>query len=733
MNKNKHKHTHLMAGIFIVIFAFVFLGVAGRFLYIQASGTVNDVSLKEWAKDKRTTSYSISAERGKILDKNGVELAYDHPTFTLFATVDDAFTVNEKEPQHVVDPQKTAEKLAPFLDVDESYILERIEWGLENEKTQVEFGSSGKELSQKTKDDIEDLELPGIGFTKHAIRYYPNGLFASRIVGFAQKNESGNIKGVTGMEKQMDDMLQGEPGHISYERDRFGTKLLNPNEVVKKPEDGNNIALTIDQKVQTLLEDVMTQVETEYKPSRMTAIVMDPKTGEIVAMSNRPSYNPNHPDNIQNWYNDAVSTPIEPGSTMKMLTWAAAIESGNYKGDELYESGKYQVSDLVTPVHDHNNGKGWGEITYDEGFRRSSNVAASKLVWEKMGPDTFLDYLHAFDMDKKTGIDLPGEVTGKIVYRWPSDKLTASFGQGSTYTPIQLMKAASAIANDGQMMTPFVKSKIIDSSNGKVIEEKAPKPAGQPISKETADRVLDLLEDVVTEEGGTGHIYALEDYSVAGKTGTAQIANPDAPGHLRGRENNIFSFLGMAPKDDPKLMMLVQVKQPELKPTEYGSMPVSFIFKNVMENSLHYLNIDPDKETDASVNPIQMPKVKGATKDKLEQFASKHGLKATFIGKASSIISANVKKDDLILPGQRLIFVTENPIMPDISGWSKRDVLQLADMLDLEIKLEGEGYAVKQSISAGEKIKGDKTLSVTFDVLETTQDGGDNSEDNTNE
>src|SRR5699024_2082190 len=195
------------------------------------------------------------------------------------------------------------------------------------------------------------------------MRYYPNGTFASQIIGFARK-DGGDISGITGIEKQMNKALKGKAGHISYQRDKYNTKLLHPEEVIDKPQDGNNVHLTIDQKVQTLLEDVMTQTEEEYKPKRMTAIVMDPKTGEIKAMSNRPSYNPNNPSDVENWFNDAISTPFEPGSTMKMFTWAAAIEEGVYNGDDTFESGKYKVSDRNRAIRDWK--QSWGTLTYDE-------------------------------------------------------------------------------------------------------------------------------------------------------------------------------------------------------------------------------------------------------------------------------------------------------------------------------------------------------------------------------
>src|SRR5699024_11669484 len=440
--------------------------------------------------------------------------------------------------------------------------------------------------------------------------------FASQIIGFAQKNDN-TIKSITGIEKQMNEFLSGKDGSISYQRDQYNDKLLNPEEVVKQPKDGGDVYLTIDQKIQTLLEDVMTQMDETYEPERMTAAVMDPTTGEILAMNNRPSYNPNNPSDVENWYIDVIATPVEPGSTMNMFTWAAAIEEGVYNGDEWLESGTYKISDRVAPVRDHNGSEGWGSITYNEGCTRSSNVAAAKLVWEKIGTEEYLEYLHGFGFDEKTGIDLPGEETGQLVYNYPRDKITTAFGQASTVTPIQQMKAASAIANDGKMVKPYVISKKVDSATGETIKEKSPEVTSKPISKETSDQVMDLLGTVVSSENGTGKDYKLDDYSVAGKTGTAQITEDGK--YLTGHGNYTYSFLGMAPREDPQLMMYVSVKQPDLEATENGSAPVSFIFKNVMENSLHYLNIEPDKEANKQIEPVKLPEMKGKKTSSIQQ------------------------------------------------------------------------------------------------------------------
>lgn len=710
----KNKSTYFMAGIFIIFFSVVFLVITGRFLYLQVTGEVNGVSLEAWAEEKRTSSYTMPAERGKIFDRNGMTLAYDRPSYRLYAIVDESYSENAEEPLHVVDPKETAEKLAPLLDADASDIQERLEKGIEEGRFQVELGNIGKNLSKETKDRIEAEEIPGIKFEEEPLRYYPNGMFASHIIGFAREaemeNEDGEITseitGVTGIEKEMDELLRGEDGYISYQRDRYNKKLLDPNEVVKAPEDGADVYLTIDQKVQTLLEDVLSQVDEEYNPEKMTAIVMDPKTGEIIAMSSRPSYNPNNPKNVENWFNDAISNPFEPGSTVKMFTWAAAIEEGVYNGDEEFKSGSYQVNEKITPINDHNGGRGWGKITFDEGFERSSNVAASKLVWEKIGTETFLDYLHAFDFDEVTGIDLPGEVSGQILYNWPLEKITTAFGQGTTTTPIQQMKAASAIANDGKMMQPYVVDKIIDPSSEKVLEDKSPNVAGEPISEETAEQVRKLLESVVYGEHGTAKNFQLEDYRVGGKTGTAEMPNPEGGGYLKGRENYVFSFLGMAPIDDPKLMMYVSVQQPELEYDETGSMPVSFIFRNVMENSLHYLNIEPDQDDDENaMEAFELPELTGERTESVVKELKEKEIQVTVVGNGKEIVAANKEEGDQIFPSDRVILITDEPEMPDLTGWSLRDVVAFADLMKLKIEVIGNGYVIHQHVEEGTPIQ----------------------------
>ncbi|WP_018932773.1 penicillin-binding protein [Gracilibacillus lacisalsi] len=732
----KSRTTEVMPIVWIVIFTSFFLVIAGRFLYIQVSGEVSGVSIQELADEKRTNNYTIPASRGTIYDRNGMALAQEHVVYRLYAVVDESHTTNPLQPKHVKDVNETAKKLAPILEMEESEIAERLNDGIKNERFQVEFGSNARELNQEQKEEIEALELPGINFIEEPTRFYPNGMFASHTIGLTDKQDD-QIVGINGVEGFMNDLLTGVNGSISYQRDKFNMKLLDPKEVINEPDNGDDVYLTLDQKVQTLVEDALSEVEEEYDPDRMTAVVMNAKTGEILALSNRPSYNPNSIGEVENWYNDVIATPFEPGSTMKVFTLAAAIEEGVWNPEEQYKSGQYKAEDHAQTIGDHNRRQGWGTISYLEGIQRSSNVAAAKLAYEKIGADRFLDYLHAFDFDQKTGIDLPGEVPGQILYKWLDEKITTAFGQGSTTTPIQLMKAATAITNEGKMLKPYIIDKTVDHDTHQVIAENEPEVVGEPISAETAKKTLEVLETVITSENGTGHkIYNLNDYTVAGKTGTANFVDPETGKYKNGRNSYTFSFLGMAPAEDPELIMYVSVKEPQLDDTESGSAPVSFVFKNVMENSLRYLNIEPDKDATEPVEVVEIPEWEGKQTDSYINKLKELGIEPIVIGDGEEIKKVNIQPGTKITARQTVLVATDNMKMPDLTGWSFRDVLSFRDFLDLDLEWMGNGYVKKQSIETGSSLNEKDYLMVELeepDVPEDQENASDESGEEANE
>ncbi|MGM8214377.1 penicillin-binding protein [Bacillaceae bacterium W0354] len=741
MALRKFNQSKLMVFLLIVSFTFFFLLIIGRFMYIQITGEVHSVDLISYADKVRDTQSVLPAERGKIVDRNGMVLADNKPIYRMYAIVRESFSDNSPKPLHVVDAQKTAEKLSEYINLEAAEIRRIIEYGKDNQEDifQVEFGRAGNMLSEDVKNKIEALELSGINFTRESVRFYPNGEFASHVLGFTEtkvyeEENRKEIVGAYGIELEYEEYLKGTPGYVKYQRDKYGYKLMNAHEFIQPPKDGSDIVLTIDQKIQTFLEDAMSTVVEEYDPVQMIAVVMNPKTGEILAMSNRPSFDPNIRD-VENWYNDAISYPFEPGSTMKIFTLAAAIEEGVYDGSETFMSGQYRINENFRPIHDWNTD--WGEITFDEGVQRSSNVAFAKLVWEKLGTDKFLDYLYEFHFDRATDIDLSGELVGKILYQYPMEKLTAAFGQGSTYTPIQLMKAASAIANDGKMVKPYITNKIVDSSTNEIIFQNEPEIVGEPISEQTAEQVKELLASTIYSDVGTGKRFKLENFTTFGKTGTAQIPDPETGKYMEGSENYIFSFLGMAPKDDPQLMMYVAIKQPKVNHYSEGSIPVSYIYRTVMENSLHYLEVNPDRDEGLDIDQHQLENViNQATEDVIKRYSDND---VVVIGNGSKIVDSYPKEGDVIVPNKRIIFITDGELtMPDITNWTLRDVLTLVDLLNMNIDYIGNGFVTNQSIRPNAIINADshlvvelKTKQQIFEQQLTNEEFVENNESNT--
>ncbi|PLT28090.1 penicillin-binding protein [Peribacillus deserti] len=714
----KQKNISTGAVFLFFIFGLLFFVLAGRFLFIEVTGEAGGTALARKLETKYLRQDILEARRGSIVDRNGEAIAEDTVSYKLTAILDRSVTSSIKHPKHVVDPRKTAEKLSKYIDMDEEEIYKRLS---KKGVFQVEFGSAGKDITHQTKKEIDSLKLPGIMFQRESKRFYPNGVFSSHVIGFTEskyneKTKKDEAVGRMGLEKTMDKYLKEKDGVMEYDSDKWGFLLPNSKEKITAPQDGSTVSVTLDKKIQTFLEDSMNTVQEKYNPKKMIAVVANPKTGEILAMSQRPSFHPKTREGLENgWQNLAVEDSFEPGSTMKVFTLAAAVQEDVFNPNEQYKSGVYKVN-KSGQIKDHNGGEGWGTISYLEGLQRSSNVAFAKLAMDKLGEDRFRNYLTKFGFDKPTGIDLPNEATGKILYKWPIEKVTTAFGQGTAITPIQQIQAASAIANNGKMMKPYVIKEITDPDTKKVIKQTKPTVVSQPISAETAKKVRDYLGTVVTAEHGTGQRYKINGYDVAGKTGTAQMPGPDGK-YLVGNQNYVFSFLGMAPKNDPELVMYVAVQQPEVEYYADGGIPVSMIFNTVMRNSLQYLNIEPSKIETKKAEAIEDYTDKDL-QSSAEALKSK-GYQVTTLGKGTQIIDQNPKPGTKLLEGERIIFRTEGQLTaPNMNGWSLRDVMKLAKIGSIPLQTVGNGYAVKQNIKAGNKLSDKDYLIVQLETPE---------------
>ncbi|WP_416151047.1 penicillin-binding protein [Salipaludibacillus sp. HK11] len=711
MAEVKNKLITRRALFFLFILTIVIVVLFSRFVYIQAAKEVQGTDLEELLEKRWSESRTIDGRRGTIYDRNGDVLAEEIPSYTIIAILDDRFE------EYVSDVQETAEKLSDVLEVDAD-ILEN---QLSRDAVQVELGPQAKNMSFEKRQQVADLELDGILFREDPKRYYPKQTFASHIIGYTERDMS---TARMGLESSLDEYLQQTNGEITYKKDGRSRRLVNAEEFIEEPENGNDVFLTIDSRIQMAIEQTMSQVDEEYNPERMMAIVANAKTGEILGMSNRPSFNPNQYESIENYTNYSISSRFEPGSTMKIFTLAAAIEEGVYQGENTYQSGTYEVLDKT--VGDHNNRRGWGEITFDEGFQRSSNVAFSKIAIEDLGSEKVFNYINAFGFRDPTGIDLPNEATGLIADNYRIDAATTSFGQGSAITPIQQVQAATAIANNGEMVEPFIIDRIVDFDTGNVEYQGERTIKGEPISEVTAVQVRELMETVITSEVGTGRSFAIEGFDVAGKTGTAQI--PDGSGsYLRGE--NIYSFIGMAPTKEPEVIVYVAVDRPELEPHQVGSEPVSMIFRQVMEQSLQYLNIAPSDEDEVSSvqESIELEDYQGKKTEQVVEDLTNYDLSVIVIGDGEKVVRQSHPEGDQLMSGEKFILLTddEQPLVPNITNWSSRDIYLLGEVTGIPIDVNGVGFVSEQKPSAGTDMNNLDRIIIELTMDEETNVDGD--------
>lgn len=699
------------AFLMFLFYGGLFFLLLGRFVFIQVTGVAEGQVLAAKAEAKYNREQVLQASRGNIIDRNGEILVQDTLSYKMIAVISPKATENIKVPRHVIDTKETAQVLSEYIDMTEEEIIALLEKNIEKDKYQVEFGKAGRDISHKVMNEIKAHKLPGIIFVQDLKRLYPNGQFASHLIGFALKEEKENGEtetvGKMGLEYIYDKALTGTPGKVEFKSDTKGFLLPNAEKMITEPQNGQDIYLTIDKTIQNFLEDALNKAEEKYNPEKMTAIVANAKTGEILAMSQRPTFEPNTREGLStNWLNEATEQTIEPGSTMKIFTLAAAIEEGVWDPNATFKSGSYTL--YGDTIRDHNV-YGWGQISYLEGFQRSSNVSMAYLM-NRMGDETFIDYIHRFGFGEKTGIDLPNEATGTVLDTYPLNRVTTTYGQGTTVTPIQMVQGMTAITNNGKMMQPYVIDKIVDPNTGEVLSNHKPTEKKSPISAETAERVKEILASTVTSEYGTAKRFKLDEYTTAGKTGTAQIAKPGG-GYYWGREVFLYSFLGMAPVEDPQLIVYVTVHKPHLELTESGSQPVADVFNAVTEKSLKYLNVQPENLELAT--PIEMPNVVGQNIIESQSMLESQGLKTVIIGQAENVLAQYPTAGTSIISSGTVFIKGQGDIyLPNFSGWSKRNLMLYKSLANLPIEITGEGFVTEQSLTAGSLVTSETPIVV---------------------
>ena len=566
---------------------FLFLIFSFHFFKIMVLGQSHGVNLREELDKKLTHTTLLKAKRGNIYDASGSPIAVDATNYSLFAVLTDQWDKGKKD--YVQDFSKTAQILSKYIDMKAPEIEKILS---QKNVAQVEFGNAGKNLSVETKEKIEKEELPGIKFTENLSRYYPNGIFASHLIGYTDVEEQTvdgkpveQLVGKMGIEALYNATLTGKPGEVVSRLDGNGYVISGSEEVTQQPKDGNDLYLTLDKKMQTYLESLVSQVTEKYLPNQLTAMLVDPKSGDIVAATQRPTFNGTTKEGINTmWNNLLIDEAYEPGSTMKVLALAVAINEGVFDPNEKYESGKIQIfKDLV---RDYNK-VGWGRITYLEGLAHSSNIAFVHVV-QKIGVEKWKQYLDLFGFGQSTQSGFLNEATGLNTYNSYLQQLSTGFGQGISVTAFQMVQAFTAIANQGEMK----KLRIVDhefrpATNTTV--NFSENSLGQVIKPEAAKKTLEYLRQATIMKDGTSNGFDIEGEEVAAKTGTAEFVNPETGTYYSYGSNYIYSVVGFAPASNPKYILYITLKQPQSNPYGAGgSALIKEIFNPMMKRALDY-------------------------------------------------------------------------------------------------------------------------------------------------
>lgn len=711
--KKKTQNWKLPKLIFGVFLLCIFL-LEIQFAYLSLSSKVYGKDMDEFAQSRSTVKKTISATRGTVYDANQNILAINVSSYTLIAYLE--ASKESRGEDYVKDIKATAEALAPVLGVEVSTLIDR----LSVDKYQVEFGTAGKGLTELKKEEIESLGLIGIDFIESQKRYYPNGDFASYVIGYAKdkevEDENGTsyieITGELGIESKYNDLLKGTDGYLEYQRDRYGYKISGTKETKIDAIDGYDIHLTLDATIQRFVESAIKKSQEIYSPEWLQLTVMDAKTGDILGTTSTPSFDPNV-RNIVNYENPLVTMAFEPGSVMKTYTYMCAIDSGKYDGSALYQSGSVQVADAT--ISDWNK-RGWGMVSYDKGYEYSSNVGIVNLIRTYLSKKELKECFKKYGFGEKTGIELSREASGSINFNYEVEIANAGFGQGITTTAIQQLQALTIVANDGKMIKPHIVKQIINPDTKEIYYERQIEISDSIIKKSTADKLKQLMYNTIhgTDSGTTGTAYNIEGLEVIGKTGTAQIYNTELGGYfIESNENKyIFSFSGMFPYEEPQYIIYAAMKIP----TWGKGTGLSLAVTDVIESIAKYEKLDgktKDEVEKGFTIPSYMSKNTSSVKIELET----KGLSTVIIGDGDKIISQYPSVGTKLIEGDKVLLLTSSSSysMPNIIGWSKSDVTSLCDLLNISCKVEGNGYAISQSIKSGTTITSDMNLEINYE------------------
>lgn len=723
--KQKRKRLNFrnrLLGVTLVLFLIVIF-LIGRLTWIMGyrGREYSAMALEQW-----TSEVTIDAKRGKILDRNGMDLAVSANVYRVDL---DLTSLRSFQSIYDISNDDIAEALAEAIGITAEEVLEKLELKLSsglpassaNLVRRIEKDQADKVRAIK----IKEKSLYGVLIGSDTNRYYPNDNFLAHVLG--NTNIDGN--GLNGIESKYNKELSGIPGVRITEVDRQNEETPYTESKFTEPVDGKNVVLTIDEKIQYFAEKVAMQGMTDNNADAVTVIVTNPNTGEILAMANKPDFNPNEPyegsesfkgetdgEKLQKmWRNRAVSDSFEPGSIFKIITGVAAIEEGVAGGDETYYcSGSLQVGNRTIRCA---KVEGHGTQTFDQVVQNSCNPAFME-IGAKLGREKLNEYIYKFGFGVASGVDLPGESSGIVK---PTDSIsdidlaTIAFGQTDTTNPIQFMAAMNAAINGGSWIQPHIMKQITHDEDGVTVIDDYFKPEVREnlISKATTDRMNIALESTV--RFGSGKSTYIEGYGIAGKSGTAEKVDEATGTYGAGY---VASFVGFAPYDNPQISIMISVDNP--KGEYYGGLVAAPLAHGLFTDIFNYIEGDSTVLKQGN-NSVIIPDIRGMKVEEAKKVLEEEGLDFSIEGSDSFVSDINPKPGYSVINGSKIILKTgsslkynKDVIVPDLIGYSREDVEKVVSKLGIKASFEGEGNVVTQSISSGEVVEGRVTIKFTL-------------------
>ena len=732
--KNLSLLSILVFFIFLINFA-VIIGTDSKF----------GKNLSELSHQVHQKTEIVPAKRGTIYDRNGAVIAEDATTYNVYAIIDKTYKSAKGEVLYVEESQynQVADVFNRYLGMEKDYVVQQLS---QKKLNQVSFGAAGNDISYSNMDairsELEAANIKGVDFTTSPNRSYKNGTFASQFIGQAQliEDKEGNktLQGTTGIEKSLDRILGGQDGVVTYEKDRNGNIVPGSDKVAVKTEDGKDVYTTLSAELQTYLETRMDVFQEKVKGKYVSATLVSAKTGEILATTQRPTYNADTKEgldikNLRTWNTILYQDQYEPGSTMKVMLLASAIDHGTFPAyNEVYYSNELQVKDATIRDWDVNMGLSEGRyMNIAQAFAFSSNIGMTKLE-QKMGNAVWMNYLKLFKFGLPTRFGMGDEGFGGL----PGDNYVtqamSSFGQGISVTQTQMLRAFSAIANDGEMLEPKFISAIYDGKH-ETARKSQREIVGNPVPASVAQQTRNYMITVGTDpQFGTlyssdGPIIQVAGQNVAVKSGTAQIAT--ANGYLDGENNNINSIVVMTPAEDPDFIMYVTVQQPEISfsPTSWQELVNPVLEDAVaLKDELNLVTETKALDGVTKEDTYKMPSAESLSKElNLKQTISPGGfadelrrnlIQPVVLGTGKNIKKMSVSAGTKLKANEQVLLLTDDlDSVPDMYGWTKENVDKFAEWTGIEITYKGEGSRVsKQNVKVETALKKTKKITITL-------------------